>query len=147
MAAVSAANRPARGREGDVSLYDPALALQNSRATWYPTASVPGDRTADSGHPSIVPFQFFATADGQVAIACAKEKFFKALVDAMALPALASDPRFSSFEARRKNREPLIAILAHQFRGQSTAHWVSLLRGRVPVAPVRSMEAALDREG
>src|SRR5207247_10841145 len=44
------------------------------------------------------------------------------------------------------NREPLVAILADQFRRQPTAHWVSLLRGRVPVAPVRSMEAALDRE-
>ena len=146
MAAVFDARRTGRGRDVDVSLYDVALAFHSYRAIWYLTAGVPGARTPDSSHPSIVPFQFFATADGQVAIACAKEKFFRALVSAMALPALASDPRFSSFEARRKNREPLIAILADQFRGQSTAHWVSLLRGRVPVAPVRSMEAALDRE-
>src|SRR5438876_1101295 len=84
------------------------------------------------------------SADGQVAIACAKEKFFQALVHTLALPALASDPRFSSFEARRKNREALVAILADQFRRQPSAHWVSLLRGQVPIAPVRSMEAALD---
>src|SRR6059058_4442043 len=146
MAAVFDAQRTGRGRDVDVSLYDVALACHNYRATWYLTAGVPGERMPDSSHPSIVPFQFFATADGQVAIACAKEKFFRALVDAMALPALANDPRFSSFEARRKNREALITILAAQLRRQPTAHWVSLLRGRVPVAPVRSMEAALDRE-
>src|SRR5207248_2864729 len=48
------------------------------------------------------------------------------------------------FDAQRKNREPLVAILADQFRRQPTEHWVRLLRGKVPVAPVRSMEAALD---
>jgi crotonobetainyl-CoA:carnitine CoA-transferase CaiB-like acyl-CoA transferase len=144
MAAVFDAQRTGRGRDVDVSLYDVALAFHNYRATWYLTAGVPGERTPDSSHPSIVPFQFFATADGQVAIACAKEKFFQALIDAMALPALAGDPRFSSFEARQKNREPLIAILADQFRRQPTAHWVSLLRGKVPIAPVQSMESALD---
>ena len=144
MAAVFDAQRTGRGRDVDVNLYDVALAFHSYRATWYPSAGVAGERTPDSSHPSIVPFQFFRTADGQVAIACAKEKFFRALVDAMALPALAADPRFSSFDARRKNREALIAILADQFRRQPTAHWVSLLRGQVPIAPVRSMEAALD---
>src|SRR5438874_1166984 len=83
-------------------------------------------------------------AASQATIACAKEKFFQALVHTLALPALASDPRFSSFEARRKNRDALVAILADQFRRQPSAHWVSLLRGQVPIAPVRSMEAALD---
>jgi crotonobetainyl-CoA:carnitine CoA-transferase CaiB-like acyl-CoA transferase len=145
MAAVFDAQRTGRGRDVDVSLYDVALAFHNYRATWYLTAGLPGDRTPDSSHPSIVPFQFFATADGHVAIACAKEKFFRALVQLMDLPALATDPRFSSFDGRRQNREALIAILMEQFRQEPTGHWVGLLRGHVPVAPVRTMEAALDR--
>jgi crotonobetainyl-CoA:carnitine CoA-transferase CaiB-like acyl-CoA transferase len=37
-------------------------------------------------HPSMVPFQFFETADGDVAIACPKEKFFQMLVQAIGLP-------------------------------------------------------------
>jgi len=146
MAAVFDAQRTGRGRDVDVSLYDTALALQNYRATWYLTAGVPGDRTADSAHPSIVPFQFFATADGHVAIACAKEKFFRALVQRVGLAALTSDPRFASFEERHQNREELLATLTQRFRQQPTAYWVGLLRGHVPVAPVRTMEAALDRK-
>jgi crotonobetainyl-CoA:carnitine CoA-transferase CaiB-like acyl-CoA transferase len=146
MAAVFDAQRSGRGRDVDVSLYDTALALHNYRATWYLTAGVPGDRTPDSSHPSIVPFQFFATADGHVAIACAKDKFFRALVQLVGLPALAGDARFSSFDERRQNREELLAMLRERFREQSTAYWVGLLRGHVPVAPVRTMEAALDRE-
>src|SRR5207302_9787336 len=73
--AVLAARRPGQGRDGDVSLYDSALAMHSYRATWYLSAGVAGERTAASGHPSIVPFQFFATADGHLAVACAKEKF------------------------------------------------------------------------
>lgn len=146
MAAVFDAQRTGRGRDVDVSLYDTALAFHNYRATWYLTAGVPGDRTADSSHPSIVPFQFFATADGHVAIACAKEKFFRALVQRVGLPALSSDARFSSFDERRQNREELLATLRDRFRQQPTAYWVGLLRGHVPVAPVRTMEAALDRQ-
>jgi len=144
LAAILDARRTGRGRDVDVNLYDVALAMHNYRATWYLTAGVPGERTADASHPSIVPFQFFATADGHIAVACAKEKFFVALVELMGLPLVAADPRFASFEARLRNREALIAILSEQFCRQPTAHWIRMLRGRVPVAPVRSMEAALD---
>ena len=145
LAAVFEAQRSGRGRDIDVCLYDVAVAFHNYRATWYLTAGVPGERTPDSSHPSIVPFQFFETADGHLAIACAKEKFFRALIQLMDLSELADDDRFSSFDARRRNRATLTQILGHRFRSQPTNHWVRLLRGRVPVAPVRSMEAALNR--
>jgi crotonobetainyl-CoA:carnitine CoA-transferase CaiB-like acyl-CoA transferase len=145
LAAVFDAQRTGRGRDVDVSLYDVALAFHNYRATWYLTEGVPGERTPDSSHPSIVPFQFFETADGHLAVACAKEKFFRALIQLMDLSELADDDRFASFEDRRRNRGTLTQILGHRFRTQPTEHWVRLLRGRVPVAPVRPMEAALDR--
>ncbi|HEV3096548.1 MAG TPA: CoA transferase [Candidatus Dormibacteraeota bacterium] len=144
LAAVLDARQTGRGRDVDVNLYDVALAMHNYRATWYLTAGISGERTADASHPSIVPFQFFATADGHIAVACAKEKFFIALVELMDLPSVAADSRFSSFEARRENRVALIAILSERFGRQPTAYWIRTLRGRVPVAPVRSMEAALD---
>jgi crotonobetainyl-CoA:carnitine CoA-transferase CaiB-like acyl-CoA transferase len=145
MAAVFEAQRTGRGRDVDVSLYDVALAFHNYRATWYLSLDLPGERTPDSSHPSIVPFQFFKTADGYIAIACAKEKFFRALIELIDLPELANDDRFASFQARRENRDALIEILSRRFQTRPSQHWVKLLRGRVPVAPVRSMEAALDR--
>jgi crotonobetainyl-CoA:carnitine CoA-transferase CaiB-like acyl-CoA transferase len=146
MAAVFDAQQTGRGRDVDVSLYDVALAFHNYRATWFLTAGTPGPRTPHSSHPSIVPFQFFATADGHVAIACAKEKFFRALASLIDMPELAEDPRFQTFDARRQHREELVAMLGARFRERPTAHWIRLLRGHVPVAPVRAMEAALDRD-
>ncbi len=144
VAAVFDANRNGRGRDVDVSLYDVAVAFHNYRATWYLSSGIAGQRVPDSGHPSIVPFQFFRTGDGYLAVACAKEKFFSALARAIGEPQLATDARFATFEARRVNRKALVSLLGARFRQQPTTYWLGLLRGQVPAAPVRSMEAALD---
>src|SRR6266853_1909027 len=104
MAGVFDAQRTGRGRNIDTNLYDVALALLTYPATWYLTQGVVTERLPNSAHPSIVPFQFFATADGQIAIACAKEKFFKNLAAAIQL---APDARFATFESRRQNRQAL----------------------------------------
>jgi crotonobetainyl-CoA:carnitine CoA-transferase CaiB-like acyl-CoA transferase len=146
LAAIFQAQRTGCGGDVDVSLYDVALAFHNYRATWYLTEGVPGERTPNSSHPSIVPFQFFPTADGYMAVACAKEKFFRALAKGIDMDELGSDPRFANFEARREHREELTRLLESRLREQPTDYWVKLLRGRVPIAPVRSMEAALDRK-
>jgi crotonobetainyl-CoA:carnitine CoA-transferase CaiB-like acyl-CoA transferase len=142
MVGVFDAQRTGRGRNIDTSLYDAALALLTYPATWYLTQGVVTERLPNSAHPSIVPFQFFATADGHIAVACAKEKFFRALATALELP---SDARFASFESRRRNRQALTDLLAERFRTRSTAEWLGLLRGRVPIAPVRPLTAVLDR--
>ena len=142
MVGVFDAQRTGRGRNIDTSLYDAALALLTYPATWYLTQGVLTERLPDSAHPSIVPFQFFATADGHIAIACAKEKFFKALARALELP---SDARWASFETRRQNRRALTELLGARFLERSTAEWLALLTGKVPIAPVRPLTAVLDR--
>jgi crotonobetainyl-CoA:carnitine CoA-transferase CaiB-like acyl-CoA transferase len=146
MVALFDARRTGRGRDADTSLYDAALAQLNYPATWFLSAGVTAERRPLSGHPSIVPFQFFETADGYIAVACAKERFFRDLVVLMDLPGLAEDPRFGSFEARREDRDELLAILAERFRQRSTEEWLQRLEGKVPCAPVRSMDDALDAE-
>ncbi len=147
MVALFDAGRTGLGRDVDTNLYDSALAMLSYPATWYLSSGFVTERHALSAHPSVVPFQFFATAEGHIALACPKEKFFVALVQAIALPELARDPRFSSFEARRKNRSELLRILDGRFAERPASAWVEILRGVVPVARVRSLEEALQVEG
>jgi crotonobetainyl-CoA:carnitine CoA-transferase CaiB-like acyl-CoA transferase len=97
-----------------------------------------------SAHPSVIPFGFFRTADGYLALACAKDKFFRALAEAIDLPALAEDPRFETFETRRQHRAELTLLLNDRLATESTATWLARLERIVPVAPIRSMEEALD---
>jgi crotonobetainyl-CoA:carnitine CoA-transferase CaiB-like acyl-CoA transferase len=113
-------------------------------ATWFLSSGFVTERHEMSAHPSVVPFQFFATADGHIAIASPKEKFFRSLVLGMGLPELTLDPRFADFESRGRHRTELLDILSARFAERPTADWLDRLRGVVPIAPVRSLEEALD---
>jgi crotonobetainyl-CoA:carnitine CoA-transferase CaiB-like acyl-CoA transferase len=144
LAGVLDARATGQGRDVDTNLYDAALAMLGYRATWYLSAGVATDRRPLSAHPSVVPFQFFATADGYIALACPKEKFFVALADALETPDLARDPRYATFAGRDRHRDELLPILAARFAARSTEEWMTRLRGRVPIAPVRGMAEALD---
>jgi crotonobetainyl-CoA:carnitine CoA-transferase CaiB-like acyl-CoA transferase len=146
LAGVLQARATGQGREIDASLFDTALAMLSYQAAWWLSAGIPTDRLPQSAHPSIVPFQFFQTADGHIAIACAKEKFFVALSEALGLPSAAEDARFATFASRHKHREDLLRILEQRFRERTTAEWIALLRGQVPCAPVRDLPDALTLE-
>jgi crotonobetainyl-CoA:carnitine CoA-transferase CaiB-like acyl-CoA transferase len=138
------AHRTGRGRNVETNLYDSALAMLSYPATWYLSSGFVTQRHEMSGHPSVVPFQFFATADGYVAVASPKQKFFALLAEGLDLTELATDPRFVDFEARGRHRNELLTILGARFAERTTAEWLARLRGRVPIAPVRSLEEALD---
>ena len=74
---------------------------------------------------------------------CAKEKFYRSLVTIMGAPELADDPRFRTFADRLENREALGPILKDLSRKKTTAEWLDDLRGKVPCAPVNTVEEAL----
>ena len=147
LAGIVDARRTGRGRDLDTSLFDTALAMLSYQATWWLSAGAETRRLPFSAHPSIVPFQFFATADGYIAVACAKEKFFQALTQAIGLPELANDSRFASFAARHQHRDDLVQHLSRRFRERTTTVWLDLLRGQVPCAPVRELSEVLQMEG
>lgn len=142
--AVFDARRTGIGRDVDVNLYDAALSMLSYPATWFMSQGIQPRRLPMSAHPSVVPFQFFETADGYVAIAAPKEKFFKELVKAMDLGGVADDPRFADFDRRATNRQALLEILGSRFAERSTEDWLRVLRGHIPVAPVRTLEEAVD---
>ncbi len=146
LAGVLDARRTGLGRDIDTSLFDTALAMLSYQAAWWLSAGVETTRYPMSAHPSIVPFQFFATADGYLAVACAKEKFFRALAEGIGLPGLADDPRFRTFGDRHRNRDVLLPILSDRLRERPTAEWLARLQGTVPCAPVRDLAQALQPE-
>jgi crotonobetainyl-CoA:carnitine CoA-transferase CaiB-like acyl-CoA transferase len=144
LAAVLEARTSGIGRDVDTNLYDVALAMLTHHAVWQLSAGIETVRQPMSGHASVVPFQFFATADGHIAIAAAKDRFFRDLASAIGLPELAEDERFAGMQARSTHRDELLPRLAARFAEVTTAEWVARLEGLVPISPVRSMAEALD---
>ncbi len=143
-AALVGALKSGRGRDVDVSLYDVAVHQLTYPATWYLNTGESIERRPRSGHPSVVPCEVFPTADGQIFLMCVLPKFWEALCEALGLRHLPQDPAFATPRARFDNRDALAALLDAVLVHKPTAHWMGLLSGKVPAAPVLTLAEALD---
>jgi crotonobetainyl-CoA:carnitine CoA-transferase CaiB-like acyl-CoA transferase len=139
------ARRDGIGCDCDVSLFETALAELVYIATWVASAGYEPGRTANSAHPSIVPFQNFETRDGWIVVACAKPKFWTLLCTAIERPELEHDPRFASFADRDRNRRALLKILDGLFLDRTTTEWLDLFeRAGIPAGRVNTVSEALE---
>ena len=144
LAGVISARRDGIGMDCDLSLYDTAIGMLSYVATWHMSAGYEPERTRNSAHPSLVPFQAFEAADGWFVVGCAKEKFWVRLTEAVGRPELATDPKFDSFAHRFENSQELTTILDELFITRTVTEWIDLLRGAtVPCGAVQSVEEAL----
>lgn len=146
LAGLLQAQRTGIGCDLDVSLFDTAISLLNYVAIWALNRDFEAERLADSAHPTLTPAQAFQTADGYLVVFCAKEKFWRALAEAMGAPELLADPRFATFAARLRHRAELVVDLRSRFCRRTTQEWLAILRGKVPCAPVNSLAEALADE-
>ncbi|WP_206018382.1 CaiB/BaiF CoA transferase family protein [Roseovarius nitratireducens] len=142
--ALNGARRTGIGCDIDTSLFDTALHNLNYLAVWYLNAGHNQSRDPRSAHPSLTPSQLYRTADGWIFIMCNKEKFWRPLVSKIGKPEWGDDPRFCDFEARLENRALLTDLFDEVFLTKTTAQWLELLSGEVPVAPVNDIESALE---
>jgi crotonobetainyl-CoA:carnitine CoA-transferase CaiB-like acyl-CoA transferase len=135
-----------QGCDVDVSLLDTAISLLNYVAIWTLNSDYQPRRLPDSAHPTLTPAQAFQTQDGYLVIFAAKEKFWLALTEVLEAPELAADPRYASFATRYEHRDSLLADLKTRFLTRTTSEWLDRLRGKVPCAPVNTVEEALADE-
>ena len=92
-----------------------------------------------NAHPNIVPYETFATADGEVAVAVGSERQWPRFCAAIGLRHLATDPRFITNGDRVERRAELRPIIAARFRERDTATWLAMLEAAdVPCGPIRT---------
>jgi crotonobetainyl-CoA:carnitine CoA-transferase CaiB-like acyl-CoA transferase len=77
-------------------------------------------------------------------VMCMTDRFWEALIETLGRTDLRVDPRFRSQQLRAQNRDVLTHALDSEFRKRSTEHWLSALRGVLPIAPVLDVRQALD---
>jgi crotonobetainyl-CoA:carnitine CoA-transferase CaiB-like acyl-CoA transferase len=98
-----------------------------------------------NAHPSIVPYQAFATRDGHVVLAVGNDGQFARLCEAAGLADLARDPRFATNAARVRNREALLARLVPVLAGRTAREWIAALEpAGVPCGPIHDLAQVFD---
>ncbi len=131
------------GSRIDVALLDCQVAiLENAIARYAATGEVPGPIGAR--HPSITPFDAFATRDGYVVIAAGNDGLFARLCDVLGEPQLASDPRFSSNAGRTEHAQPLKERIEARLASRGSSAWLDALgQAGVPCGPLNDVAQVL----
>ena len=143
LAALIARDRDGVGQHIDMALHDCQLAmLANVGSAALASGAEP--RRYGNGHPTVVPYQLFATRDGRIVIAVGNDRQFAALCRVLERNDLAEDPRFATNSARVENRDALLAHLEPAISARATNDWLAALREvGIPCVEVRSVGTAL----
>lgn len=135
--------RTGLGCKVDVAMLDSLLALLEHGVMRYAaTGQVPGP--IGNRHPSITPFDAFATQDRPLIIAVGNDALFVRLCRALGLP---DEPRYRGNRARTAHADELKATIEAVLRTQPAAHWIDVLAtAGVPCALVQTVADAVEME-
>lgn len=136
------AQKTKKGCDIDVSLFDVAVHQLSYMGTWYINGGQNISRLARSAHQSITPVQTVRTKDGWVYVMCMKEKFWEELARRVGRPELIADERFATPAARRAHRSELTSALDDAMSRKTSAEWLEILTGHIPIAPINDLGRA-----
>jgi crotonobetainyl-CoA:carnitine CoA-transferase CaiB-like acyl-CoA transferase len=140
LAALDHRRRTGRGQMVDMALLDTQVAWLSNAGQYYLTSGVPTPRTGN-GHPTIVPYQAFRASDEYLILAVGNDSQFAKFCAVAGRPELAADPRFATNQARVRNREVLVPIVAGLIAEKSRGHWLEALEARqVPCGPINTID-------
>ena len=142
LAALYHREHSGHGQYIDVALFDAQVAWL-ANVAHNVLAGAPPKRYGN-GHPSIVPYQSFATADGWIYVAVGNDAQYKRLCECAGCLHLWLDERFQTNPGRVTHREALIAQWQATFAQRSTAEWEALLLAHdIPASRINTLEQVL----
>jgi crotonobetainyl-CoA:carnitine CoA-transferase CaiB-like acyl-CoA transferase len=140
LAALARRERTGRGQHIDLALLDCQVAMLANQAMNYLTSGRPPPRMGNA-HANVVPYQPFATADGQIIVAAGNDTQFAGLCAVIGRPELADDPDFATNAARIRNRERLLPMIAEQLKARTNREWQEELEAvGVPCGPINALD-------
>ena len=143
LAALAARERTGKGQHVEVCLYDSGLSMLINVASNYLMTGRDARRFGN-GHPNIVPYTTYATADGMIAVAVGNDPQFARFAETLGRPDWARDARFAKNPERVANRDDLDGQIEQALKAAKTAAWIDRLRAAgVPCGPINSVADAL----
>jgi len=130
------------GQRVSVSLLDSAIAALSEHAVHFlnSPANEPTRGTPMHGHGYIPPpYGFYGTKDGYLALSSGRQ--VSELAELLEDESLATDARFTDYEARSVNREAFENALENRLKRKTSAEWMDLMIPRdIFVAQVNSFQ-------
>jgi crotonobetainyl-CoA:carnitine CoA-transferase CaiB-like acyl-CoA transferase len=138
--------RTGLGQRVEVCLHDTALAMLVNVGNSHLATGKDASRYGN-GHPTIVPYTTFATADGLIAIAVGNDSQFAKFADLLGRVDWIDDVRFSSNPARIAHRALIETMIAEEILHWHCDELILALRSKgVPSGRVNTVSQALADE-
>ena len=139
LAALAHREKTGQGQHIDLALLDVQVACLANQAMNY-LVSGKAPRRMGNGHPNIVPYQDFPTADGDMILAIGNDGQFARFCEIAGHAEWSGDLRFATNAARVRNRVELIPLLRQTTVMKTTAQWIALLENAaVPCGPINDL--------
>ena len=144
LAALHARERTGKGQKIEVSLYETSLAMFVNVAASYLAAGRNAGRFGN-GHPSIVPYTTYQTADAMIALGVGNERQFARIAEVLGHPEWAKDARFASNAARVENRSLIDRLINEALSHDRADAWLAKLKAAgIPCGKINSVAEALE---
>lgn len=144
LAALNHRHQTGLGQHIDMALLDVQVSSLANQVSSYLTAGVVPGRMGNS-HPTVVPYQDFPTADGDMILAIGNDGQFARFSKAAGHPEWAEDQRYATNGARVINRATLIPAIRQATVMRHTDEWLELLAEvSVPCGPVNDVADVFD---
>ena len=140
MAALLHRERTGQGQFVEIPMFE-TMAAFNLTEHLYGLSFSPPEGTA--GYPRVLaPWRRpYRTSDGHVCMLAYTDDQWRRFWEAVELPALTQDPRFSSLASRNDNIEELYRLAGECFAERSSTDWLKLLAGLdIPAAPITALD-------
>jgi CoA:oxalate CoA-transferase len=143
-AALLHRERTGEATKVDIGMLDCQIALlENAVMRWTVLGEIPGPLGAR--HPTITPFQAFATADGNIIIAAGNDALFQKLCAALGRADLAESPLYRSNDLRLKHQARLQDELERSLKTKTTEAWIAELEAAgIPCGPINNVKQAVE---
>jgi crotonobetainyl-CoA:carnitine CoA-transferase CaiB-like acyl-CoA transferase len=133
-----------QGRWVQTSLIEAGIALLDFQATrWLMQKNVPAQE--GNFHPTVTPTGLYATSDGYLNLSASGNRIFRKFAAVIGQPEMITDPRFSSSEARAKNRAELNALISQILKARTSREWFeAMVAQNIPCGPVYDIDDVFD---
>lgn len=140
LSALHHRNQTGNGQFVDVAMLDSLVAvLENAVVRYFATGEAP--KPLGARHPTITPFEAFASADGHVIIALGNDTLWAKFCEHVGRQTLISDKRFQTNADRTENHDQLFPILSEIMSQRTTDDWIDALGNiGVPCGPINAMD-------
>lgn len=143
LAALHERERTGRGRWVETSLLDVQIATLANQGL---NTLVSGEDPPRHGnaHPSIVPYQAFACADGYLVLTVGNDSQFARLASRLGHPEWAEKEDFATNRARVENRTRLVPMIAEVLGTRQRDAWLAEFEAEgIPAGPINGVGEAL----